>query len=185
MGWQSEDSSLYGVKEGYLNSANDLVDIALREGRKGDIATLDTYLFPIFFLYRHSIEVSIKSIYYRFYGEMPKGGHNLLILWDEIFKKVIRYLDDPKFIENVKKYKQRFIIFSFNGINFSELRSMIKEINKIDEQSDAFRYLIDKNGDLYFEKYKFIDYPNLKESMNYLYEVLDFIHTVVDEYLSS
>ncbi len=185
LGWQRKDMSLYGVRQGYLDSANDLVEIAMREGSKGDIATLDMYIFPIFFLYRHSIEISIKNIYHRFYGKIPKGGHNLLVLWDKISKEVIAYLDDPEFIENVKSYKDKFIKFSLDGINFDELRAMLKEINGIDEQSDVFRYLLDKNGELYFKDWEYIDYPNLKESMNYLYEVLDFIHTIVDEYLSS
>lgn len=60
--------SLYGVRQGYLDSANDLVEIAIREGSRGNIAKLDMYIFPIFFLYRHSIEISIKNIYHRFYG---------------------------------------------------------------------------------------------------------------------
>ena len=37
----------------------------------------------------------------------------------------------------------------------------------------------------FFEKWEFIDYHNLKQSINYIYEILDFIHTIIDEYLSS
>ena len=67
----------------------------------------------------------------------------------------------------------------------NELRSMLKEINDIDLQADTFRYLMDKDAELYFKDSKFIDYPNLKESMNYLYEVFDYMNFIVDEYLSS
>lgn len=53
-GWQSKDSALFGLREGYKNSADDLVEIAISDGN--DIKTLDTYIFPILFSYRHSIE---------------------------------------------------------------------------------------------------------------------------------
>lgn len=184
-GWQKKDDAFYGLREGYLNSANNLVDIALDKGSQGDIKTLDTFIFPIIFLYRHSIELSLKNIYHRFYGQIPDGRHDLLVLWDNIYKKVLVKLEDQSFLEMVKKYKTTFVKFNFNGISMNEIRLMIKEINDIDLQADKFRYLMDKDAELYFINSKFIDYPNLKESMNYLYEVLDYINFVVDEYLSS
>ena len=86
-GWEDQNTAFYGLREGYLKSADNLLQIALEKGSKGDIATLDTYIFPILFLYRHSIEISIKAIYYRVYGKIPttsKGGHNLSGLWIKI-----------------------------------------------------------------------------------------------------
>lgn len=44
-GWQNKDTALYGLREGYKKSADDLVDIAISNGN--DIKTLDTYIFPI------------------------------------------------------------------------------------------------------------------------------------------
>lgn len=181
-GWQDQNSALYGVKKGYLNSANELVDLALQ---KADIATLDTYIFPIFFLYRHAIEVSMKAIYYRFYGKIPEGKHDLKVLWDRVHRDVIKETETQEFKEMVKGYKANFIEFSLNEINFTEIENMIIEIHKKDTQSDVFRYLVDKKGKLHFTDGEFIDYPNLKESMNYLFDVLDYIYTAVDEYLSS
>jgi|GEM_PF-6375160 len=61
-GWQDKSTALWGLKEGYKNSADSLVDIALQ---KGDNETLDTYIFPVLFLYRHSLEISLKIIYHR------------------------------------------------------------------------------------------------------------------------
>jgi len=61
-GWQDGGLALYGLKEGYKNSADNLVEIALTEGSKGDIKTLDTYISPILFCYRHSLEISLKQI---------------------------------------------------------------------------------------------------------------------------
>lgn len=44
-GWQDGGLALFGLKEGYKNSADNLVEIALDEGSEGDIKTLDIY-FP-------------------------------------------------------------------------------------------------------------------------------------------
>lgn len=46
-GWQNKDSALYGLREGYKNSADDLVNIAISNG--ADIKTLDTYIFQYCF----------------------------------------------------------------------------------------------------------------------------------------
>jgi hypothetical protein len=184
-GWQDHNTALFGLRQGYINSANLLVDITLEKGEVGDISALDMNIFPIFFLYRHSIEVSLKNIYYRSYGEIPKGGHDLLVLWDCIHKEVIKNFEDPIFIEMVKGYKHSFIKFLMNDINLRELRNMILEINQMDTKADVFRYLMKTDGVLYFTESKFVDYVNLRDSMNYIYEVLDYIFTITDEYLSS
>ena len=44
-GWQTKDEALYGLREGYKNSADELVNIILENGE--DIKMLDTYIFPI------------------------------------------------------------------------------------------------------------------------------------------
>lgn len=165
-GWQDQDTSLIGIKMGYKNSADNLVDIALQQGEKDDIATLDTYIFPIIFLYRHAIEVSLKAIYLRCRGELLEGGHDLVNLWDNLNKEIICNLIKDKDKRNIRE-----MLEEFNAVN--------------DKKADVFRYLLDKNGQLYFTKSKFIDYDNLKEAMNYIYEFLDLIYCQVDDYLSA
>ncbi|WP_225897402.1 hypothetical protein [Clostridium botulinum] len=41
IGWQDSELSLYGVKEGYKLSADDLVDIVLEKGKENRIDILD------------------------------------------------------------------------------------------------------------------------------------------------
>ncbi len=168
IGWQNDDLSLYGVKEGYKNSADDLVDIALMQGRKNNINILDTYIFPIMHSYRHSIEVSLKLIYYRAYNEIPKGGHDLLVIWDNYIIK--RLLND--------------ISISINQNEIDEIRMIIKELQGQDSKADVWRYLINKQGSLYFTEWEYIDYANLKETINYLYSFLDGLYYAVDGFLS-
>lgn len=50
-GWQSADQALWGVKEGFKNSADDLVNKAIREGEKNNVRVMDTYIFPIMYLH--------------------------------------------------------------------------------------------------------------------------------------
>ena len=93
-GWQDKSTALLGLKEGYKNSADNLVDIALE---KADNKTLDTYIFPILFLYRHSLEISLKLIYYGFFGKVPKG-HELDKLWEKVYDDVIKEINSDVFI---------------------------------------------------------------------------------------
>ncbi|MEG2530084.1 MAG: hypothetical protein RSB02_08405 [Anaerovoracaceae bacterium] len=197
-GWQSEDLALYGLREGYKNSADDLVEIALKDGTP---KTLDTYIFPILFSYRHSLEISLKHIYYRCRGSLPKGGHNLLTLWDEVNREVIDgFINNASAIEKVKSYKENFIPYSFEGISLSKIRLLLKEFQEAnqkeaertnpsekqtDQNADVWRYLISTDNDLYFTQWHYIDYLALKESISFLYEMFDFIYHITDEYLSS
>ena len=59
-GWQDKDQALYGLREGYKNSADELVEIALDNGNNPKI--LDTFIFPILFSYRHSLEISLNIL---------------------------------------------------------------------------------------------------------------------------
>ena len=86
-GWQDKGQALYGLREGYKNSADDLVSLVINSNC--DSKMLDTYIFPIMFLYRHSLEISLKHIYQRCYGELPEGGHDLLTLWFTVKRDVI------------------------------------------------------------------------------------------------
>lgn len=197
-GWQDKDQALYGLREGYKTSADKLVEIVLENGN--NLKILDTFIFPIMFSYRHSVEIALKHIYQRAKGEIPVGGHNLLILWDNVKKDIIDgMICSQSFIELVKSYKENFVSYSLDGIKFNKIRNMLKElqeanqfqaeinpnIKQVDQNAEVWRYLISTDDSLFFTYGHSIDYLELKGSMNYIYEVLDYIYTIVDEYLSS
>lgn len=196
-GWQDKDSAQYGLREGYKNSADNLVDVVVNSGI---IKTLDTYIFPILFSYRHSIEISLKHIYLRAIGRMPKGGHDLLTLWNSVKKEVIdEIINSEDFTEQVKSYKENFIKYSLDGISLDKIRLLLKELQEanqqtaeidasnkqIDHNAEVWRYLISTDEQLFFTCSHSIDYLAIKEGFNYIYDVLDFIYHIVDEYLSS
>lgn len=197
-GWQNKDEALYGIREGYKNSADELVEIVINKG--SNIKKLDTYIFPIMFSYRHAVEISLKHIYLRAYGKIPSGGHSLLDLWDNVKREVIDdMINSEEFLEQVKEYKSNFMKYSLEGISIDKIRLLMKELQEVnqiddeinpqnkqaDQNAEVWRYLISTDEQLYFKFSHSVDYIVLKEGMNYIYEVLDFIYHIVDEYLSS
>lgn len=197
-GWQDKDEALYGLREGYKNSADELVEIAVNSGN--NLKILDTYIFPILFSYRHCLEISLKHIYMRAWGKIPAGGHNLLTLWDIIKVEIIdKMINSEEFIEQVKEYKEHFIQYDLNGVECNKIRSMLKELQEanqrdteiepakkqVDQNAEVWRYLMSADENLFFTKGHSIDYLILKDGIGYIYEALDYIYHIVDEYLSS
>lgn len=74
-----------------------------------------------------------------------------------MYKEVILTFENIDFIEDVKKYKDNFIKYSFDDINFNELRNMFVEFNIFkDNKADGVRYLLVKDGELYFTNNKYM-----------------------------
>lgn len=184
VGWQDEEESLYGIREGYKNAADDLVNLALDKGNVNDIKILDTYIYPICFLYRHSIEVSLKLIYWRCYHRLPTI-HTLSQLYGSVKSDILNLFEKTDFLEQVKSYKKNFIKYDVASVNLDELEHFIDVINEDDPQSDRYRYLLNKGGKLYSKSSDFIDYNKLSDFYSDVYEKLDFIYFVTDQYLSS
>lgn len=164
-GWQDKNQALYGLREGYKNSADELVKIAVNSG--GNLKILDTYIFPILFLYRHCIEISLKHIYMRAWGKIPRGGHNLLTLWDVIKEEIIdKIICSEDFVEQVKLYKENFIKYNLKDIDCNRIRLMIKELQEsnqkdaeidpnkkqVDQNAEVWRYLISTDENLFFSE---------------------------------
>ena len=197
-GWQNQDLALLGLREGYKKSADQLVDIAIES--HGNLKILDTYIFPILFSYRHSIELSLKHIYLRAKGKLPDGGHDLLILWDNVKREIIDgMLCSSDFFEMVRMFKSDFHEYPIGDIKLDTVRAMIKELQEanqnpgevapnqrqIDQNAEVWRYLINTDDNLFFTCSHAIDYLVLKNGIDYLYDVLDRIYFIINEYLSS
>ena len=206
-GWQDKGQALYGLREGYKNSADDLVGLVINSDC--DSKMLDTYIFPIMFLYRHSLEISLKHIYQRCYGKLPKGGHDLLTLWLTVKRDVIdKFITSEEFVESVKARKENFRPYSLDGISLDKIQLLFKElqeanqipaesnsqIKQVDQKAEVWRYLMakedksveDEKGEhLFFTSDHFIDYIELRDSIDDIYNVLNFIYDIVDDYFSS
>ena len=206
-GWQDKGQALYGLREGYKNSADDLVSLVINSNC--DSKMLDTYIFPIMFLYRHSLEISLKHIYQRCYGELPEGGNDLLTLWFTVKRDVIdKFIISEEFVESVKARKENFTRYSLDGISLSKIQLLFKELQEanqtpaesnpqakqVDQKAEVWRYLMtkedkaieeEKKEQLFFTSDHFIDYIELRNTIDHIYNVLDFIYDIVDDYFSS
>lgn len=151
----------------FKESADKLVDDI--GDNNGHIA--DQYIIPILFLYRHSIELSLKAILYKMYlkSEMDKKkiedklkDHRLGYLWDKMENILLK---NYNLIENNKQETE-----------FKKIKDLVKELHNIDESSMSFRYPFDKSLNEYLYgngKDNFgVDFNQLKIEMNYIYDRL-------------
>ncbi|RSL35314.1 hypothetical protein D7Z54_01745 [Salibacterium salarium] len=155
-GWGDIDSQFYGYIKGYKESADTLVEFALNSQR---ISVLDTYIFPVLFLYRQFIELSIKSLYLE-YSDIPmedkiqtikSAGHNLMRMWNGLKPTLV----DASFSEDEK------------GL-INAVESYILQYHSFDKSSFKFRYPIDKESNPLLKDEERIDIANLKERMTEL-----------------
>ena len=98
---------------------------------------VDSLVYPIMFLYRHYLELQLKSLLrnlYLFHGLQwnPQKTHDLVKLWHEVRQLMEKIC--PQDTEDNKHIEAR-----------------IKEFNQIDPKSLAFRYPEDTDGNPSFE----------------------------------
>jgi hypothetical protein len=155
LGWGDIWQQFYGYCAGYKESADRLIDDAIASG---DIARLDTVVFPAFFLYRQFIELSLKQAILQFssgdYSErietFKKLNHDLVAMWKEFIKVLpeARDSNERTTLEVVEKY--------------------IQEFSTVDKSSFSFRYPITKDLELIFGEEQRINLRHVKDRMTEL-----------------
>lgn len=160
-GWEGTGAfSFYVISEGYWTSAKILLNKMIKNA--GDYALVDSLIYPLFFNYRHSIEVFLKQLFFK-YGEKSElaqksfleYGHDLCQLWAKL----------RPFLNQGKKHVG-------STIDLNALEYYIKALNNFDHDSMVMRYPIEK--DLAANKsheHKF-DFINFGERMNELCDAL-------------
>jgi len=121
----SIETMLFDYAEKYMKSAYSITDYMLE---RSDISVLDTFFFPIAFLFRHSIELCLKACIFVHVIEeeqridlMDRTKHNLRDLFEELETHIGETVD----LES----------------NYVEwLKSFLCNINDVDKESDSFRY---------------------------------------------
>lgn len=168
LGWGDIRTQFYGYITGYKESADRLVEIALSSK---DIKTLDTYVFPICFLYRQYLELSIKDLYIKYSTDakdikietLEEVGHDLYKIWNKIKPIIKSYSSDEDFKDA------------------SVVESYISQFHSFDKSSFRFRYPISKKFDKTIEQEMRINLKNLKERMHELYCFLDSCDVMIGE----
>lgn len=129
---------------------------------------VNTVIFPILFLYRHYIELSLKKAigYGRYLDEQSgplTGGHNLQNLWEE-----------------ARKYVEKHLAETIKAKELDKIEILIHEIHLIDPSSEESRYPVVKKKK---ENVQHIPFPfppdtppiNLDELSVKTKEIFDFL----------
>ncbi len=158
--WGNWETQFVGYTDGYKDSADELIEQAISSG---EIQKLDTFVFPICFLYRQYLELEMKGLYLKYSEDSSdeKGktikavNHSLLKIWNKIKEILTENADETE--------KQSIDI----------VEEYITEFHHYDQSSFSFRYPIDKELKLQFGSEMRLDLSNLKDRMNELQNFFD------------
>ncbi|MCE5199369.1 MAG: hypothetical protein ABFD54_09590 [Armatimonadota bacterium] len=157
----------YAYIEGYRLAADTIVEHVTQRCRRG----VDLLVYPIVFLYRHHLELRLKSLIMdgkQLYNDLPEfpKTHKIDILWKEcreILEKV--WPNGPK-------------------EELDAVEACITEFNTIDPKSEAFRYPVNRQeAPILPSELKTINIRHLADSMAKVANLLDGAHCGISEYL--
>ena len=161
--WYHDPKELYIV--GYKEAGDSLVNsVAARSG------SADSLIFPIVFLYRHYIELRLKSLLHdgrRLLDieHKQKSEHQLSKLWPKVRDILVELWPDC------------------SNSDLAALDSLINQFEQVDPRSTTFRYPKDFNGNNSLQ----IDSPrvnlrNLKEVVGAMAIILEGSASAISEY---
>lgn len=121
----SIEESLFQYSRKYVNAAYHITDHVMKER---DISKLDTYFFPIAFLFRHSIELCLKASLFKYVIDaderiaiLDQTKHNL--------RDIFTHLES--------KARSKIVVADEH---ISWFKEFLSNINDVDKESDSFRY---------------------------------------------
>lgn len=148
-------SQFYDYISGYREAADVLVMNAMIRGNKSD---RDESIFPICFLYRQYLELSLKDMYLYYSADtddersryMKNTTHNLCHIWENKIVPMIKPLLEEQYqIEE-----------------FETVEGYIKEFQSLDADSYVFRYPIKKDRKQYHTSSRKVNILGLMNKMN-------------------
>jgi hypothetical protein len=157
----------FGVfAKGYTLAANRLAASLLGAPRFSDYEA-----YPVVFLYRHALELSLKHVIYRCVKlaafrridetrEQLKNKHDLVDLSGTACKLLLLLFPHDK---------------ALNPLN-TTVAEICKEWSDIDPRSDAYRYPIDRKGGLSTKKHQVVNLRALATRMSAVLQDLETVH---------
>ena len=153
IGWMHNKSPFYN--DGYKTAARELST----DYEKRDVREKDTLVFPIIFLYRQYIELTLKDLIREIDLKLKfertdriLSHHALLPLWDEALKQYKEHIK----VNNIS------LVFTPPLANE---RKIVNQLNQIDEGSFSFRYATDKLGNESLNNIDYISVNNFKSQI--------------------
>ena len=154
----------YGYSEGYYRAANILVDW-INQNQTNQ----DTLVYPILFLYRHHLELSLKRILEKakqlgIRESVVPHGHKLIQLWAET-KSLLIQLAGGK-----------------HDIWYDSITDFVAIISEIDPNSESFRYAVQTDGKQSLEGITHINldvmYDIMESVSGYLSASIDYMNEI-------
>ena len=170
--WQKismENDEYFNLYAAHFKKAADQLVLSI-DSNHGHIA--DTLINPAIYLYRHSIELSLKAILFKNYFDQKLKlekvkekleGHNLQSLWDKVNNEI--------------RANYGFINTQAHKNELKKLGELISELNLTDIGSMNYRYPFDKElvefvqGD--GKEHYGIDYIHMMNEFEYLHTRLN------------
>jgi hypothetical protein len=152
------------LAEGYKDAADIVVENTSSVG-----ANLNWVAFPVVFLYRQYLELSIKALLLSAGGlldrsESPGTSHSLLTSWQRLrpMLEEISPSEEPRF--------------------FNDFELRIREFEALDPGSYAFRYPVDKHGSPTLPQDQPVNTRHLMEVVEGLSVLVDGAGAMISEY---
>lgn len=177
VGWKHDRHSFYAM--GYSIAARELSDSYSRR----PVQERDALVFPIIFLYRQHIELTLKNIVREFVKQLPIDRkysdlrnekilvqHKLRPLWDRM--KCI--------VDTV--YRLKSSSFVFKPRDSRHIEKFIYEFDDIDQLSFNFRYPTDKSGHKVLTDVKVISVDNFRSEAEKIITYLDDMREIVSHF---
>ncbi|TXH06873.1 MAG: hypothetical protein E6Q06_04620 [Candidatus Moraniibacteriota bacterium] len=151
---------------GYFFAARTVAEDVLQRRRNIDIS-----IYPIFYLYRHAVELALKGMinflsYYYNHEDARAAGHDILKLWNET-KKLVKKID-------LLKEDKELITF---------LEKVFQDISRLDESAEVFRFPESKGRELYLQDQSHINILVLYQIMLKVENVFEYWFTYKFELL--
>lgn len=161
IGWEGTDFDSLEIRaDGFWNAAQVIYD-RMDKPKEDDstIAFVDSLFYPFCFLFRHFLELYLKSIFFKFTSDMEEKKnfmnehrHNLVALW-----KVVKPI-----LSKGKKHVG-------SSVNIGDIENYIVQFNAFDRDSMTMRYPMDKKLHPHLKDQMRIDFRALYSKMNELY----------------
>ena len=179
VGYRYSRQDFYPYVSAYIETAGFLRNAMTEAQNKGDNSVAEVYFFPMCYLYRNAIELSLKAAWFEEAREdfqkrckvLNKKKHSIVGLWNSLRGWIEKFYGN---MDDSKSY-------------FDDIRKCCEELQGFDSDASRFRYPCDKLMNDYFQKITILDYMNIAECMESLIQAIDGIDTelnVRNEYLN-
>jgi hypothetical protein len=165
--WTNQPKKGFGIfARGYTLAANRLAKALLRARRFSDYEA-----YPVVFLYRHALELSLKHVIY--------SSIELAAL--RYLEDVDRRLQNSHDLTQLSKTARDVLMLLFPEDKslrrvVSTFSATCDDLARIDPRSDGYRYPIDKNGKPSTKRHQVVNLQAFAARMSSVLEDLDTIH---------